>query len=130
MREESHGIPRRLVPAHHAPPSRSPRDAEHERHGPPPNAGGGHYCRSLLVHVPLSSQFILSPTFTPGAVTFSSLPSPPFAIVQPLASATVHVISAARATVAMRNSTASTTVKVCKSFRTISTALDFTREEG
>ena len=90
----------RLVIANNAPNSRSPSDCEDESDVHPPSAVVLHYCNSFFVHVPLSSQFILSPTFTPGAVTFASLPSPPFAIVQPLASATVHVISAAIATVA------------------------------
>jgi hypothetical protein len=50
-------------------------------------------------------QFIFSPIFTPGAVTFISWPSPPFAIVQLLSSAQVQVISAAIATADTINST-------------------------
>ena len=50
------------------------------------------YCISFFVHVPFSSQFILSPTFALGAVTFISSPFPPFAIVQPLSSVVVRLL--------------------------------------
>jgi hypothetical protein len=76
-------------------------------------------CYIFFVHVPLSSQIILSPTFILGAVTFVSLPSPPLAIVQPFASAAVQVISAATAKVGTMNITAPANATAFKRLRII-----------